>query len=132
MQLILDNSEKKEYFYNALCNGLSSLQHDFDIELSFEDADYVEARDYFEYFTGNSPCFEDVLMSILFDRNKTLTFIDHNEFNNNVHVITKDTVLERVNNTPMKHLIDMFNGHDDATTATVILQQVIFNEQIYA
>jgi hypothetical protein len=131
MKLILNKSEKKEYFYNALCNGLSSLQYEFNIELSFEDGDYVKALKILKE-NGDDPCFEDVLIGILFDVNGTLTFIDHNEFNNNVYVITKNTVLERINSTPMQHLIDMFNEHDDATTATVILQQVIFNEQIYA
>jgi len=40
-------------------------------------------------------------------------------------------VRERVEKTPMRHLMNMINENDDAETADVIIQQVFLNEIVY-
>jgi hypothetical protein len=46
-------------------------------------------------------------------------------------VITINDVYERVQNTPLDHLLNMINEEDDADTADVILQTVFYNEVVF-
>jgi hypothetical protein len=120
MEIRFTEQESQDIFLNALCNGLTELCY-YDLELDFEEDHYEQAK---AYSKGRS--FEDVLLQILLDGN-TLSLIDDED----THTITIDDVHTRVALAPFNHLVDMIDGHDDATTADVILQQVFFNEIIY-
>ena len=61
----------------------------------------------------------------------TLKIIDHEcdgEYN---ALITLENVHSRVQNTPTDHLMDAINENDDACTADVILQTVIYEDIIF-
>jgi hypothetical protein len=61
----------------------------------------------------------------------TLTLKDDEGDGDDDAVINIQDVWDRVQNTPIRHLMDMINGHDDGDTADVIIQQVFFNEVIF-
>lgn len=120
MEIKFTEQESQDIFLNALCNGLTELGY-YDLKIDFDEDHYKQAK---TYSKGKS--FEDVLLQILLDGN-TITVIDDDD----LHTITIDDVHTRVALAPFNHLVDMINGHDDATTADVILQQVFFNEIIF-
>ena len=124
MTVNLTTTESEEYFYNALCNGLSYIS-DYGLAVDFEKKEYDAAK-----VKLNNPCYEDVFMQILRDGG-TLTLVDEEGEGDMTRTITLKDVHERVPKTEMSHLMDMVNENDDATTADVILQTVFFNEIIF-
>jgi len=132
MTISLTPQEAESYFYNALCNGLGYIG-DYGLELTYDDADYKAAK---QNILKNKTaedisvvCYEDVLLQILRD-GKTLTLVD-NEYGEDPAEITILHVHERVEKTPLRHLMDIINENDDAVTADVILQTVFLNEVVY-
>lgn len=123
MEIRFTEQEAQGIFLDALCNGLSELSH-YGLVLDIDEDHYSDAR-----AKCKGPSYEDVLLQILLDGN-SLTLIDE-EDEDNINTITIDDVHTRVALAPFNHLVDMIDGHDDATTAEVILQQVFFNEIIY-
>ena len=124
MKIILTKEESEELFYNSICNGLDYIS-EYGIELDFTKSDYEKAIS-----NGKTSCYEDILMQILRDGN-TLKIIDHEcdgEYN---ALITLENVHSRVQNTPTDHLMDAINENDDACTADVILQTVIYEDIIF-
>ena len=127
MKITLTPTESEEYFYNALCNGLGYLRQ-YGIELDYNDNEYYTSRS--KLGTPTSlPSYEDVFMQMLRDGYK-LTFTDTEYGMDPVGITIKD-VHEKVQNTPLRHLMDMVNENDDADTADVILQTVLYNEIIF-
>ena len=124
MKITLTPQESEEYFFNAMCNGLGYVQ-DYGLGLDYEQTEYKAAK---EKLTN--PCYEDVLMQMLRDGG-TLTLVDEECDGEYTRTIALKEVHERVQNTDIRHLMDMVNGYDDATTADVILQSVFFNEVIF-
>ncbi|MDP2692730.1 MAG: hypothetical protein Q8O88_03780 [bacterium] len=127
MKIILTKEESEKHFYNALCNG-SSLADCGSIDYAVKDYKAAK-RNFKKLHSGESPCLEDVWMQILRD-GKSLRYVDHEDKDMN-RTITLKMVHDRVAKTPLTHLVDAVNENDDATTAYVILQQVIFDEQIF-
>ena len=123
MKIILTHEESEKYFHNALCNGYDYLTS-YGIDVDYDAAAYKAAR-----VKLDSPCFEDVLLQLLKDGG-TLRITD-NECGMDEVSITINDVHERVQNAPLNHLTDMINENDDADTADVILQTVIYNEVIF-
>jgi hypothetical protein len=123
MKIILTHEESEKYFHNALCNGYDYITS-YGIDVDYDDAAYKAARAKLD-----SPCFEDVLLQLLKDGG-SLTITD-SEGGVDTVIITINDVHERVQNTPFNHLTDMINENDDADTADVILQTVIYNEVIF-
>jgi len=124
MTISLTPSESEEYFYNALCNGLHELAGN-GVELDFDKDDFDSSR---ASLGPNAPCFEDILMQMLRDGYR-LDFID-DEAEDTVS-ITMNDVHTKVQTTIPRHLLDMINEQDDAVTADVILQTVIYGEVVY-
>ena len=124
MTVNLTTTESEEYFYNALCNGLSYIS-DYGLAVDFEKSEYDAAKKKL-----NNPCYEDVFMQILRDGG-TLTLVDEEGEGDMTRTITLHDVHERVPKTEISHLMDMIKENDDATTADVILQTVFFNEIIF-
>ena len=123
MKIALNSAESEEYFYNSLCNGLGYLGQ-YGIELSYDENKYKSSRKKLE-----SPCYEDVLMQMLRDGH-ALTFTDTECGMDQVSVTLAD-VHKKVSLTEPRHLIDMSEGQDDADTADVILQTVIYGEVVF-
>jgi len=128
MNINLTHEESEAHFYNAICNGLGELRY-YDLELDYDTKEYKAAK---QQLSDKQPdtqaCWEDVLMEMLRSGN-TLWIVDSND--NERHPITLDLVHERVQQTPVNHLMNAINENDDATTADCIIQTVIYGEVIY-
>ena len=128
MNINLTHGESEAHFYNAICNGLGELRY-YDLELDYDAKEYKAAK---QQLSDKQPdtqaCWEDVLMEML-RSNNTLWIVDPND--NERHPITLDLVHERVQQTPVNHLMNAINENDDATTADCIIQTVIYGEVIY-
>ena len=131
MTINLTPQESEEYFYNALCNGLGELScYGLQIDHWENEDDYKEAKQRLDSKQQNEQvCYEDVLMEILRHGQHTIWILDDND--EEQYPITLQLIHERVQKTPLKHLMDMINEHDDAITADVILQTVIYGDIIY-
>jgi hypothetical protein len=132
MKISLTPQEAESHFYNSLCNGLGYIG-DYGLELTYDDADYKAAKQNILKTKTAADievvCYEDILMQILRD-GKTLTLVD-NEGGEDPAEITILHVHERVEKTPLRHLIDAINENDDAITADVILQTVFLGDIVY-
>jgi len=128
MNINLTHEESEAHFYNAICNGLGELRY-YDLELDYDAKEYKAAK---QQLSNKQPdtqaCWEDVLMEML-RSNNTLWIVDQNDSER--HPITLDLVHERVQQTPVNHLMNAINENDDATTADCIIQTVIYGEVIY-
>lgn len=122
----LTKEQCEEFFYNALCNGISTIES-YGITINFIESEYKHAR---ESLTSNEWCFEDVLMQIL--REGKCLYAKDEEQAVDESVITLKDVWERVPLTPETHLQDMLTENDDADTADAILQTVFYKEIIFA
>ena len=129
MKIILEKQEAESMFYNSLCNGLNELSY-YGLQLSFFDADYVKAAKKLKETATDTVCYEDVLMQILRD-GKKLSVIDHENGGDYSVSIDLNDVHERVELTPIRHLMDAINEDDDAVTADCILQSVFFKEVVF-
>lgn len=124
MKVTLTKKESEDLFYISLCNGYVGMVSNT-LELDYSDYDYQNAKSKLE-----SSCYEDVLMQILRDGGE-LKLVDHEydgEYNKS---ITLKDVHNKVQETPLKHLIDAINENDDACTADVILQTVFYGKIIF-
>lgn len=125
MEILLTKEESEQYFLNALCNGLGWVEASYGLSLEFDDNKYQEAK-----LSLVSPCYEDVLIQIL-KQGGTLTLKDDEGDGDDDSVVTIQDVWDRVQRTPIRHLMDMINGNDDGDTADVIIQQVFFEEVVF-
>lgn len=127
MKIILTKEESEKHFHNALCNGSVFAQYG---TLDYSIRDYNAAKKNLKKLKPKeSICTEDVWMQILRD-GKKLKYIDYEDKAMNKE-ITIDMVHKRVAKTPLEFLVDAVMEQDDAITASIILQQVIFDEQIF-
>ena len=128
MNINLTHGESEAHFYNAICNGLGELRY-YDLELDYEAKEYKAAK---QQLSDKQPdtqaCWEDVLMEMIRSGN-TLWVVDSNDGER--HPITLDLVHERVQQTPVNHLMNAINENDDATTADCIIQTVVYGEVVY-
>jgi hypothetical protein len=128
MNINLTHEESEAHFYNAICNGLGELRY-YDLELDYDNKEYKAAK---QQLNNKQPdtqaCWEDVLMEML-RSNNTLWIVDQNDSER--HPITLDLVHERVQQTPVNHLMNAINENDDATTADCIIQTVVYGDVIY-
>ena len=132
MKVVLTEQESRDYFFNALCNGLQYVLSGYDLSLNINDKEYETARQSIKDKKTNSVgiSYEEVLIEVLV-LGGSLTLVDlgcDGEYNS---TITIKEVYERVSETPIEHLIDMIQENDDAVTADVIIQQVFFKEIIF-
>lgn len=127
MKIQLTKKESREYFFNALCNGLSYIK-DYGLYVEYNEIHYRDAR--IQLFAKKqNACFEDVLLQILI-RGNTLTILDL-EDEDNINVISLKEVYERMPKVPLCNLLNMIEEQDDAEDADAILQTVFLNEIIY-
>ncbi len=124
MKVTLTKKESEHLFYIALCNGGEYICG-YGIELDFTKSDYEKAKSKLE-----SPCYEDVLMQILRDGGELKLVDDEYDGEYNKSITLKD-IHDKVQQTPIEHLMDAINENDDACTADVILQTVFYGEVIF-
>ena len=127
MKIILTPEESEKHFHNALCNSSDLAQIG---EFDYDEKDYAESKkNWKEKNPKETACIEDVWMQMLRDKKK-LKFVDNSGYGMSRNLTLK-MVHNRVAKTPIRHLMDTINESDDAITAYVILQQVLFNEQVF-
>ncbi len=107
----------------------------YGLQFVYEDKDYKKAKKTLTAKLkkeGKEPgvCMEDVFVEILRNGGK-LTFEDVENEGDYTRSITLNDVHERVQKTPIRHLSDMIEENDDATTADVILQTVFYEDIIF-
>jgi hypothetical protein len=124
MQIILTPQESEEFFYNAICNGLSEM-NGYGLEFKYNKDHYAQAKSKL-----TSPCFEDVLMQILRDGN-TFGFEDVECDGEYSKQITLEDVHTKMSSVDPERLLEMKNETDDAGTADVILQTIMYGEVIF-
>ena len=130
MEIKLTPQESEEYFYNAMCNGLGYFQG-YGGEVDANQKDYEAAKESLKAKKPNNLiCYEDVFMEAL-RMGKKLTFTDIEGEGEYTRSISLEDVHNRVQKTPLRHLQDMIDENDDATTADVILQTVFFEDIIF-
>jgi len=128
MENKLTPQESEEYFYNSLCNAVGTGYMDsYGIEMEYGAIAYATAKQNLAERKENS-CYEDILMEILRIGGE-LTFKDL-EGDMTTSITMKD-VHDKVQLTPLEHLMNMVNENDDVETADVILQTVFFGEIIF-
>ena len=126
MTIKLTPEESETYFHNSLCNGHQIAM--YGLHLDYDETEYKEARERLKA-KGESPCLEDVWMEIL-RGGGVLTLID-DENGEEPSPIKLSDVHERVQNTPLRHMMDAINENDDGDTADVILQTVFYGDVIF-
>jgi hypothetical protein len=122
----LTADESKEFFYNALCNGMFLMGH-YDLEWVVDDDNYETARK--QLAEGQSVCYEDVIMKML-EMGYTISLKDCSGYGYDATISLED-VINNVNLTPSRHLMDMVNEDDDAVTADAIIQSVFYKNIIF-
>jgi hypothetical protein len=127
MTIKLTPEESEEYFYNALCNGLSYIESGYGLELKFSSYEAQNAAKKLKE-NGLNACYEDIVMQLLKDGHE-INLYDHDAEENNI-IKLKD-VHDKVQNAPAQRILEMAHENDDADTADVILQSVFFGEVIY-
>ncbi len=129
MEIILTKEESEKYFHSALCNGLGYIG-EYGLELNYKKTDYENAKKSLSKKGETNPCYEDVLVEIL-RIDGSLKFIDHELGGTYTKKITLSDVHKRVQKTPLSHLTNMIEENDDAETADVIIQTVLYEEIIF-
>jgi len=126
MKIQLTTEESENIFFNSLCNGHQIA--DYGLQLDYDEKEYDKAKKRLQN-KGESPCLEDVWMEIL-RGGGSLTLVDE-ENGEEPQTITLKEVHERVQETPVRHLMDAINENDDGDTADVILQTVFYQDVIF-
>lgn len=142
MKIELTNQESEQFFYNALCNGLSHFCSAYGFGITYKQEEYKTAKITANIFDAEriglavaaelqlEVCYEDVLMEMLHSE-FTITFEDLENDGEYSRCVTLKDVHEKVCKAPFQSLMDMHNENDDAYTADTIIQAVLFDgEQI--
>ena len=132
MKFILEPAEAEEYFFNSLCNGLQEMGY-YNCAIDYPAEHYQQAKDNWKKANPNrDACYEDVLMQILKDGNKiAMIDLEDEEEPELLGEVTLKDVHEKVQLTPSRHMQDLLNENDDATTADCVLQTVFLGEIVY-
>ena len=129
MEIKLTHAESEKYFYNALCNGLGQFES-YGGRLSLKKECYLDSRKELQEKDSKAfICIEDVYMQGL-RMGRHLFYKDEEDESLNCSICIED-IHNKVCNTPSFHLQNMINKNDDADTADVILQTVVFSEVIF-
>jgi hypothetical protein len=96
--------------------------------MDYSEKEYEKAKKRLQK-KGEDACLEDVWLEIL-RGGGTLTLVDE-ENGMDPSVITLKEVHERVQESPVRHLMDAINEQDDGDTADVILQSVFYQDVVF-
>lgn len=126
VSIVLTPEKSEELFHNSLCNG-HQIAH-YGLSLEYDNKEYQKAKNSL-IKKKVTPCLEDVWLEML-RMGYTLTLVD-NENGEDDKPITLKEVHERVQKTPIRHLMNAINEEDDGDTADVILQTVFYKDVIF-
>ena len=129
IKITISPEKAEEFFYNALCNGMVYFsQYGFVLDYANKDAIKAKAS-WKKKNPGIVMCREDLWMEIL-RTGGTLVFEDlecEGEYTR--HLILKN-VHDKVALTPFRYLSEMIEENDDADTADMMIQSVLFDGEI--
>lgn len=125
MKIELTHEEAEKFFHNALCNGLNYFES-YDIELTYNEEEYKEARKTAKSEDGGSVCYEDILMQMLKNGNNLIA-----QGYDETYILNLEKMYAQMNQVPLSRLLEMINEEDDADTADIILQVCFIGEHIY-
>jgi len=132
-KLTLTKEGSENLFHDALCNhfGVGG----YGLEFDYKKSDYLKAKASLEQKKAEGKfddtiCREDVWMEILRIGGK-LKVKDVENDGEYTRSIGLKEVHERVQKTPLRHLVDALNEEDDADTADQIFQTVFFEDIIF-
>jgi len=128
MKIQLTKEESEKIFFDAMCNGLSYLSG-YGIQLVYSKEAYQLSKKTLSH-QNKGTCFEEVLMEMLCQGSE-ITFVDLECDGEYTRTVTLNDVHERVQLAPASRLIEMVDGEDDADTADIILQSVLYGEVIF-
>ena len=132
MEIKFTNKEAEGFFYNALCNAVSTgYMAGYGLAFDYDNKAYHKAGKTLKEQGKKDVCLEDVWMEILREGGK-LTFVDQEGNGEYTKDVTMKEVHERMPKVPIDHLIDMINETDDAVTADVVLQTIFFEDVIFS
>jgi hypothetical protein len=129
MQIKLTNQEKEQFFFNAMCNGLSSVNY-WGFEIDYKDSDYKKAKDSLNSNNNFSVCIEDIFMEML-KMGSSIMFIDIECDGEYTTALTLDMVYNNIEKTPIHNLLNIHNEQDDASDSDAVLQSVLFEDIIF-
>jgi hypothetical protein len=125
MKIQLTNEEAEKFFHNALCNGLSYFES-YDIELTYNEEEYKEAKKTAKAEDGGTVCYEDILMQMLKNGNNLIA-----QGYDETYILNLEKMYANMAKVPVTRLVEMINEDDDADTADIILQVCFIGEHIY-
>jgi hypothetical protein len=129
MEIKLTTAESEEYFYNAMCNGLSELRY-YGLGLTYDRTVYTEAKERLKQQSTNDVCLEDVLMEILRSGKSFMIEDIEGEGENDV-AVNLEMVHDRMSLVPPERILNMIHEVDDAIDADVILQTILYKDIIF-
>jgi hypothetical protein len=125
MKIELTHEEAERFFHTALCNGLNYFES-YDIELTYNEEEYKEAKKTAKAEDEGTVCYEDILMQMLKNGNNLIA-----QGYDETHVLNLEKMYNKMNQVPVNRLLEMINENDDADTADIILQVCFIGEHIY-
>jgi hypothetical protein len=140
MQTIATTEEKLKIVHSCLCSGLPFFV-DYGFTLDYNGHEYKKAKKSLEAQqaagTWKSPfdlddiCIEDVQTEML-RMGFTLKF-KGGEGNKSSHItpLNLEVIEKNWDKINQRHLADMVNENDDANTADIIMQGILFGEEVY-
>jgi hypothetical protein len=129
IEVKLSKEKSEEFFYNALCNGLGYFSS-YGVTLELDEKNYQKAKKTLAENGNSAPCYEDVMMQML-KNGDTLDFTDEECEGEYSCKLTLKQVHENISLTPIDHLMNMITENDDAETADVIIQTVLYKDIIF-
>ena len=130
MQVILSNQESETMFHTALCNGIGYMGG-YGLELKTKKQEYEAAKKSLQAGAPDAAiCYEDVLLQILREGG-SLKFVDLECDGEYTREVKLKDVHEKVATVPFRFLTDMINEEDDAETADVLIQTVLYGEIVF-
>lgn len=129
MNIQLTPQEKEEFFFNAMCNGLSNINY-WEFKIDYKDKDYKSAKQSLVKKGKSSVCYEDVFMEML-KMGNSIEFIDIGCEGEYTKSLTMDMVINNIEKTPIDNLLNIVKEQDDSCDADAILQSVLFEEIIF-
>ncbi len=144
MHITATTEEKLKVVFSCLCSGLPYFV-DYGFKLDYSTPEYVKARksleakkargEWQDYFGGEKGtgtiCIEDIQTEML-RMGFTLKF-KGGEGNKASHVtpLNLEVIERNWDKVNQRHLADMMNENDDANTADIIMQGLLFGEVVY-
>lgn len=133
MKIILTNEEKEEIFYNALCNSITG-NIGYGLQIDYSEREYNISKNKLKNQNGQDVvCIEDVYMQMLRD-GFSITWKDiEGNGEQTASILLQDIHNdEKWDKIPVTHILAYHTEDDDAWDADMIIQHLLYGEQIFA